>query len=401
MITYQGGPDGVVATGRVDVPLLRHPTEPQRFALAVISVVSGIGVAIALTVVVGWVQVLIFGLGLGLLLGLLWISLQLLRIRILGDAVRVGPETLPAMQSAIDEVRQRLNYHKRVDIFVVPKLSPSVQLTSFFGVRVLLVEGGAVADITSPANRPQLLFLLGTYFGGLSAKHARWSPAAVIIGELGLQRILSPLLCPWLRATVYTGDRIAYACSRDLGVSLDATYRILVGRELSPQLHVDGLIAQAAGVQRSAILRFSQLFRPVPHATNRFLNLLHLAHSTDPDSVIRLRSTLTPAAATTLDTVLARITRDNQRRAGVVITASLTVAVAAFVAYAGGWLGNSAEASNHAQIGQLVASCSEGDYAACDDLYFAAEVGSDEELFGATCGNTSEALNGHCEQTYG
>ena len=59
MITYQGGPDGVVATGRVDVPLLRHPTEPQRFALAVISVVSGIGVAIALTVVVGWVQVLI------------------------------------------------------------------------------------------------------------------------------------------------------------------------------------------------------------------------------------------------------------------------------------------------------------------------------------------------------
>lgn len=149
-----------MATGRVDVPLLRHPTEPQRLALAVISVVSGIGVAIALTVVVGWVHVLIFGLGLGLLLGLLWISLQLLRIRILGDAVRVGPETLPAMQSAIDVVRQRLNYHKRVDIFVVPKLSPSVQLTSFFGVRVLLVEGGAVADITSPPNRPQLLFLL-------------------------------------------------------------------------------------------------------------------------------------------------------------------------------------------------------------------------------------------------
>jgi len=325
---------GDVAAGPLDIRSLRHPTEPQRFALAIVSVVSAMAVVIALLAVIGWAQVVVVGLGLGLLLGSLWIGLQLFRVRILGDAVRVGPETLPALQEAIDEVRQRLDYHKRVDVFVVPKLSPPVQLTSYFGVRVLLVEGGAVADLTSTENRPQLLFLLGTYFGGLKAKHTRWTPAAVILGELGLQRILAPLLCPWLRATVYTGDQIAYACTRDLGVSLDATYRILVGRELSRQLQADGLITQAAGVRKSTILRLSQLIRPMPHATNRFLNLLHFAHSVDPDSVTRFRSTLAPVASTTLDTAFPQIARANKRRTGVFLTACLTVAVAAFVTYA-------------------------------------------------------------------
>jgi hypothetical protein len=35
------------------------------------------------------------------------------------------------------------------------------------------------------------------------------------------------------RATVYTGDQIAYSCCHDFQVSLAAVYRLLVGRELS------------------------------------------------------------------------------------------------------------------------------------------------------------------------
>jgi len=167
----------------------------------------------------------------------------------------------------------------------VPKLTTPAELTSYFGVRVLLLEGGAVADITALAKRPQLLFLLGTFFGALKAKHDRWAVVEFLIENAGLRKILAPFVGPWLRATVYTGDRIAYACSRDLGTSLDAVFRTLVGKELSPQLQTAGLIKQAQRVRNSLILRFSQLFRSVPHATNRFLHLLRFAQQVQPDSV--------------------------------------------------------------------------------------------------------------------
>jgi hypothetical protein len=323
----------VPAASPMDLRALRHPTEPLRLALAVVSLMSGAAVVVAAAAVIGPSQVLVVLGSVVLTFGSLWVGLQLYRVKILGDAVRVSAETFPDFQSAIEEVRDRLGYHQRVDVFVVPKLSPPVQVTSYFGIRVLEVEGAAVADITAHANRSQLIYLLGTYFGALKAKHTRSAPVAVLVGQLGLQRFLAPLLCPWLRATVYTGDRIAYACCRDLDVSLDATYRVLVGRELSPQLHAEGLIEQADHVRRSRILRLTQLFRPQPHATNRFLHLLHYASTADPDAVNRLRSALPPDASATLDAALVRAGRDNRRRAGVVVTACAVALVAGLMTY--------------------------------------------------------------------
>jgi Protein of unknown function (DUF2510) len=46
-------------------------------------------------------------------------------------------------------------------------------------------------------------------------------------------------------------------------------------------------------------------------------------------------------------------------------------------------------------------ACADGDFEACDDLYFAAEVGSDLEDFGSTCGGTAEPQQGSCEATNG
>ncbi len=41
--------------------------------------------------------------------------------------------------------------------------------------------------------------------------------------------------------------------------------------------------------------------------------------------------------------------------------------------------------------------CADGDMQACDDLYFNAPIGSDEEAFGKSCGDTSESeLGGNC-----
>ena len=214
----------------------------------------------------------------------------------------------------------------------VPNLSPRIQLTSYFGIRALLIEGGAIADMTTPASRPQLLFLLGTYFGAFKAKHDRWAVTELVLDSAGIRTILAPFVAPWLRTTVYTGDQIAYACSRDFRASLAAVYRVLVGRELTPQLAASGLILQAGRVSKSSVLRVAEMLRPEPHATNRFLNLVRFAQQVDPESVLAFRAGLSPEINGVLDEALARMTRAGRRNtAAALVTAGAVVLSAMLV----------------------------------------------------------------------
>src|SRR5262245_62103921 len=148
-----------VMSESIDVRALRYPTEPSRFVLAAACTLSGLAVVAVWLVQLDLPKLFAAVIGLALGMALLWLAFQIARVRILGDAVLVTSQTFPDFQRAIDEVRGRVGYHRRVDIFVVPKLTTPAQLTSYFGVRVLLVEGSAVADITTPAKPPELVFL--------------------------------------------------------------------------------------------------------------------------------------------------------------------------------------------------------------------------------------------------
>jgi hypothetical protein len=291
----------------LDVARLRHHTEPSRFALAVLA--SGVGFGAVLFVLLsatgplGLVGVLVLLVP----TGTLWFAIHLARVRLLGKSIRVGPETFPELQSAIDEVRARLAYDGRVDVFVLAKLEQQFVLTSYFGARVLLIDGPTIADLTKPQSRPQLIYLLASQLGGLKAKHARWEPALVALNAMSLLRVLNPLITPWYRATVYTGDQIAYACTRDLAVSLQAVHRVLVGREIEPQLRAAGVVTQANLVRRSVIMRIAQLFQWAPHPTNRYLNMLAFARAMDPGRMEFFRSEVGDAVRPALDDSLARL----------------------------------------------------------------------------------------------
>ena len=191
----------------LEMARLRYPAEPSRLAMAVVCV------ACALVVFVVWLALINFSLlvfgGFALVIAgfSIWALWQFSRVHLLGDAVLVNSQTFPEVQSAVDEIRATLQYDRRVDIFVIPNLSPRIQLRSYFGIRALLIEGGAIADMTTPASRPQLLFLLGTYFGAFKAKHDRSAIVELVLDSAGIRTILAPFVAPWLRTTVYTGIR--------------------------------------------------------------------------------------------------------------------------------------------------------------------------------------------------
>jgi hypothetical protein len=274
----------------IDVDTLRHPTEGSRFAIACVASAAVVSVAVAVLLSIGHAgQLAVILLGIVLVFLLIRLLLALWRIRLLADAVRVSPATLPDVQAVVDEVRGTLAYDGRAEVFVVDKIprvmagaGTSIALTSFFGVRVIVIEGEVVGDLSDVRERQQFVFLVATVFGALKARHTRWTPVLLALQLTGLTKLVSLFIYPWYRATVYTGDRIASACCGDLDTSLQAAYRALVGPEVAPHLRSGGLVQQALAARRNVVLRLSQLVRPVPHATNRYLELLSFATRGEP-----------------------------------------------------------------------------------------------------------------------
>jgi hypothetical protein len=314
------------ATVPVDVDALRHPTENSRFALALVAAAGIVSIALFVLLSLGRVAE-IAGVVLAIIAAFaaLWFSLQLWRVRMLADGVQVTPESLPQVQEVIDIVRARLNYDRRVDVFVVDKVSrvlkadsAPITLTSFFGVRVIVAEGGALGDLTNEREREQLIFLLATFVGALKAQHTRWSPYLMALELSGLPKLVFLFVYPWYRATTYTGDRIAYACCGDLDVSLEAVYRALVGKDTAPHLRHAGLVQQCLVVRRKVILRLSQLLRRVPHASNRYLALLAFASTYEAAVFDKFRAELGDGARDA-DDVFADLRRRRPSRVAVPI----------------------------------------------------------------------------------
>jgi len=248
-----------------------------------------------------------------LALGSVWWLVQVYRTNLVGGSARVTQETFPVLSAAADEVKQQLGYTRPIEIFVVARSGDPVRLTSFFGTHVLIMEGDLVAELVKPENRPQLDFILATFFGMLMVKRLAWAPILIVIDALRLPRVLNFLVAPWERATVYTGDQVAATCCGSLDESIIALNRLLVGKDLARSVGMTGLMNQAVSVRRRWLLRLQQLYSSYPHLTNRYLNLLSFADHSVPEQARALRKRLGPATDTRIQDALTRSIRLRQR----------------------------------------------------------------------------------------
>jgi hypothetical protein len=330
----------VAARPALDVRRLRHPSEPSRFALAASASILLVGFGLLVALRLGGVLILA-GIGIILLavLGSVWWAVQVYRAKLLGAAARVTPQTFPVLSAAADEVKHQLGYTQPVEIFVLADADDPVQLTSFFGTHVLLMKGDLAAELVKPENRPQLDFILATFFGKLKIKTLAWAPAHIAINALKLPHVLNFLIAPWERATVYTGDQVAATCCGSLDESIIALNRLLVGKDLAHSVGMNGLMNQAASVRQRWLPRLQQLYSRYPHLTNRYLNLLSFADQSAPAEARAFRDRLDPATDARIRDASARLTRlrergPRRRLVAASITASIAlVGLAAYVIF--------------------------------------------------------------------
>jgi hypothetical protein len=276
-LPVQGGRDGL------QLRALLHPTERSRFVLALVAtgIVAVVG-AVVVVVAEGFSALLVLAAVVLLAGPMFWLSLQVLRARLLGHAARVSADNLPEVQAVLDEIRSRLNYDRPVDVYVMDKVESHALLSKFLTTRVILLGGDFVADTLSEERRAELTFLIARFIGALKAKHLRLQVVRLAIAALDKVLFLNLFLYPYDRATVYSGDQIGLACCGDLRAALRVLGGFMVGTELAPKLGLRGLLDQAVGVRRRWLPRLSQLLFTHPHLTNRYLNLLAFVERLDP-----------------------------------------------------------------------------------------------------------------------
>jgi hypothetical protein len=298
-------PVSAVPMEPLDVRVLLHPTEHSRllFALSSSTVVFGVA-AMIVYAINGWTTLAVVAVVLALFGGLVWLSLQVYRSRLLGGAVRVSEATLPELQAVFDEVRARLDYHAPVDVYVMDKVDGGSAMTSYLGARLIQIEGGLVAELLGEEHHAELTYLIGRHIGQLKARHQRLLPIFLAISVVDSVKFLQLLLAPYLRATAKSGDQIAAACCGDIRATAGMMNRLLVGKELGPRLAVKGVLDQAATVRRRWLPRLAQLFMSEPHATNRYLNLLAFFARTSPQEVRTWQASLDEATAARLTAVI-------------------------------------------------------------------------------------------------
>jgi hypothetical protein len=284
---------------------LLHPHEQSRFGLALFAA-GGFLFLLFVVVAASGAGALIGAIALlAVVVGSVWIGLQLARARLVGRSVRVTPETFPEVQGALDAVRLQLDYRRPIEVFVTEKGDPPISCTTYLSTRIILIQGDFVAGLLDAPKRPQLTFLLAREIGALKSRHSRLEGALLVLAAANALQFVKIFITPYYRATAYSGDQIGLACCGSLEAALQATGRLLVGKELAGGLPLGGFLPQAVAVRTGALTRWVQLFADEPHVTSRYVNLLAFAHARQPETVQRLRGTLDPVGVQHLDHVCA------------------------------------------------------------------------------------------------
>lgn len=290
-----------------DLAWLRHPSERSRLVLAVAASAVLAGMAAVLIAKRLQTDQVVWTLVIGpVAAAFAWLALQLHRANLLGNAVRVTPESLPELHAVLDEVRAALDYHRRVDVYVTDRVSGLMTLTSLFGTRVIMVEGDLVATLLENGRRRELTFLVARFIGALKSQRDRIGPLRLLVTLARPIGLVNVFIWPYDRAVVYSGDQIGLAVAGDLDAALNALDRLLVGGTLGPSVRDAGVFDQASQVRRRRLPRLAQLFNRQPHLANRYVNLMAFAERHAPEQQAATVAALGDAGATRLGDLAGR-----------------------------------------------------------------------------------------------
>jgi len=258
-----------------------YPKENSRFTIAMV-----VGVPIA---ILGLILTLVsFGLifvYVGLILFIVWFSLSIAKMSLIGNSVHVTQTNFPEIIEIYQRVKSDLSYQKDLPIYIVNDGEVNALLAKFFKTKFIILNSELVKDmIQSSEKQQQLTWVIARFIGALKAKHFKTTLLKLIFESIEKIKMFNLFLLPYERATQYTGDNIGMLVTGDVEQSVAALNKLMIGNDLHQKVSFKGVLDQGMQLDQQAIFAFfARAFSTHPHLVNRYLNLLAFANKAYPE----------------------------------------------------------------------------------------------------------------------
>ncbi|WP_193353759.1 M48 family metallopeptidase [Azospirillum lipoferum] len=266
-----------------DVKQYLHPMTNSRFALAVIAVLP----------MILWIAYMSFnnktffifvGIYAVLIFVAIWLGMELTKALLIGNAVKVGRDNFPEIASILESVKEKIGYHKDVEIYIVESGAVNMILHRFFSTKFIVIHSSFVESCDSAKDYRDIEWAIARFVGYMKVKKDHYFPIVFEIME-AVKKIpfLNLFILPYERCIVYSGDRIGLALCGEVEAAITGMSKLLIGKTLYGKVSSDTFIFQSRIVNGSFFASVARFFSSFPHMTDRYLNIMAFVKETVPE----------------------------------------------------------------------------------------------------------------------
>lgn len=257
-----------------------HPKELPRFLLAcLIAVPLAVLLIVASVLTYGGVAAFVL-----LIVFFIWVAFGVFYAFLIGNTVRVSELNYPRVHRILEETKESIGVKRRVDVFVFDNSNFFAAFTYLFARKAVFI---AAAILEDDVNDRELRWILGRFIGRVRAKR-RLGVFNWIIEVTERIAIFNLFLLPYERATAYSGDRIALAdIGGDISTAVAAMNKLYVGSKIGYALNPSGIVEQRRMISGSVFSLLARLLAPLPHLTDRYVDLIGFSRRRFPDEYVR------------------------------------------------------------------------------------------------------------------
>ena len=252
-----------------------HPREYPRFILALVFAAPVTLAVLALIFVT-------FGFALAYILLLaffIWFGFEIFYATLLANWILVSEHNYPRLHALLEETKERIGVTQRVDIIVYQQGEFNAYFSMLFARRAIFVNSEVLEQ---GVTDDELRWIIGRFVGQVRAKR-RMGPMAWVIALAERLVVFNLFIYPYIRATAYTGDRVALAgINGDITTAIAAMNKLMVGRQLGYSVNPAGIVMQYRRVKGSLFAFLARLMSPLPHTIPRYFDLIAFAERRYP-----------------------------------------------------------------------------------------------------------------------
>ncbi len=221
-------------------------------------------------VIMAVILVVLLRVTFGVILALLAVSIFWLKVRqgqLLGQAVQVGPQQLPAVFARAKTASNKLHM-PMPDVFVVQNPVLNAFALGFFGRKSIVINSATVEAM----DEDELCFVIGHEFTHIKCAHTHWLVLTNLSDTIRLPVVSSLIgfvLRGWSRRAEYTSDRGGLIACQNLRAAISAIAKLAVGKTLFEQLDIEQLMHQKEAVDSDLVAKLSEALGDHPYIVNR------------------------------------------------------------------------------------------------------------------------------------